>query len=76
MAWNYRVVRFETGHISYCQIHEVYYDEFGNITAVSEDGISPYWYADEDGKEELKKFYEALDRPELRNEDMPKNEDE
>ena len=44
MSWNYRVIRKDTGHSEepyYYQIHEVYYDEDGEVESWSEDPIKP-----------------------------------
>lgn len=40
--WNYRIVRkqLDTGEESF-QVHEVYYNDDGNIFAISEEPISP-----------------------------------
>lgn len=36
MSWNYRVMRHEWGDESYYAIHEVHYDDAGNVTGWAE----------------------------------------
>ena len=53
--WNYRVMRhystFEGTY--YDKIHEVHYDEDGNVITWTEDGVDAFGEVDEEGKSEI-----------------------
>ena len=61
MSWNYRVVSKD----NFVQIHEVYYDKYGNKKMVSQEGISPAAETKEELEKELKKMKKAFDLPTL-----------
>ena len=64
MFWNYRVI--ENDKMFY--IHEVYYNDNGDITAISEDPMRPHGETLEELENDMKYFLEALHRPMLRKE--------
>lgn len=80
--WNYRVVEknitnkidcseMEYENVSY-SIHEVYYDEDGNITMWSAESISPYGEGCvKDLKADLEHMLEACSKPILKESDLP-----
>lgn len=80
--WNYRVVEkdvtykidcseMEYENVSY-SIHEVYYDEDGNITMWSAESISPYGeVCVKDLEHDLKFMLEACSKPVLKESDLP-----
>jgi hypothetical protein len=59
MSWNYRIVLKD----DFYEIHEVYYDKYGNKQSVSVDPISPSGETKEELKEGLEKMLEAFDLP-------------
>ena len=72
MTWNYRVikrysdVRFGQGTRDwYYGIYEVYYNENGDITAISEEPIAPVGNDFEDLRGEVGKMFSAFGRPVL-----------
>ena len=80
--WNYRVVekdgtykidcsKMEYEDVSY-SIHEVYYDEDGNITMWSAESISPYGEGCvKDLEVDIKFMLEACSKPILKESDLP-----
>lgn len=64
MSWNYRVVKrtYDTGEIWY-QMHEAYYNNAGEITAITVKPIDPAGMTMDDLKESLDWMYKALDKP-------------
>lgn len=80
--WNYRVVEkdvaykidcseMEYENVSY-SIHEVYYDEDGNITMWSAESISPCGEGCvKDLEHDLKFMFEACSKPVLKESDLP-----
>lgn len=80
--WNYRVVeknikdkidcsQMEYENVSY-SIHEVYYDEDGNITMWSAESISPYGEGCvKDLEVDIKFMWEACSKPVLKESDLP-----
>lgn len=80
--WNYRVVekniteKVDCSEVEYdttCySIHEIYYDEDGNITMWSEDNISPYGGGCvKDLEVDIKFMLEACSKPILKESDLP-----
>ena len=80
--WNYRVVeknikdKIDCSEIVYdntsYSIHEIYYDEDGNITMWSEDSISPYGESCvKDLEVDIKFMFEACSKPILKESDLP-----
>lgn len=80
--WNYRVVEKNITNKIDCsdteydttvyEVHEVYYDEDGNITMWSEDSISPYGEGClKDLEVDIKFMFEACSKPILRESDLP-----
>jgi hypothetical protein len=66
MTWNYRVVESK----GVFQIHEVYYNDKGEITAMSEDPIAPAGETVEELKNSLKYYRQAVKRPILKREEI------
>ena len=80
--WNYRVVeknttdKIDCSNIEYdtttYSIHEVYYDEDGNITMWSVESISPYGEGCvKDLEVDIKFMLEACSKPILKESDLP-----
>lgn len=66
MTWNYRVIESE----GMFNIHEVYYNDKGKITAISEDPIAPAGETFEELKRALKYYQQAVKRPILKKEEI------
>lgn len=66
MTWNYRVI-FNKDEF---QIYEVYYNEAGEITAVSEDAITPSSESAEELQGDLEYYSRALKMPVLKMEEI------
>jgi hypothetical protein len=62
MTWNYRVIENE----EMFQIHEVYYNEAGEITAISENPVAPAGESLEELAKDLEHYAEALKKPVLK----------
>jgi hypothetical protein len=62
MTWNYRVIQDE----GMFHIHEVYYSEAGEITAISENPIAPAGESLEELAKDLEHYAEAMNKPALR----------
>lgn len=62
MIWNYRVIE----HDRFFAIHEVYYNDKGEITAISEDSVEPSGHTLKELKGDLEYFLQALNRPVLK----------
>lgn len=62
MTWNYRVIFNK----DVFQIHEVYYNEAGEITAISQDPIAPVGETLEELQGDLEYYLHALKRPVLK----------
>ncbi len=62
MTWDYRVIEDKENF----RIHEVYYNDAGEITAISEDSIAP----EGETLEELKYYFAALKRPVLKKDEI------
>lgn len=81
MSWNYRVIEkdgflprelqtYKNEKVTFYEIHEVYYDNEGNITMFSADPISPYGDDLDDLAKDLEKIKEALKKPVLKYSDI------
>jgi hypothetical protein len=66
MPWNYRVIENK----GMFHIHEVYYNDKGEIIAISEDPIAPAGETLEELKGDLKYCQQAVKRPVLKKEEM------
>lgn len=66
MIWNYRVIE----HDRFFAIHEVYYNDKGNITAISEDPIAPAGKSLKELKGSLKYYLQAMNRPILKKDEI------
>ncbi|MBE7445484.1 MAG: hypothetical protein HS132_09645 [Planctomycetia bacterium] len=66
MTWNYRVIEDK----EIFRIHEVYYNDAGDITAISEDPIVPEGETLEELKDDLEYYFAALKSPELKKEEI------
>lgn len=62
MIWNYRVIE----HDKFFAIHEVYYNDKGKITAISEDPMHPHGNNLEELKGDMEYFFQAFSRPVLK----------
>lgn len=63
--WNYRVIRkrhLDSNNVSY-QVHEVYYDDEGNVESWTENPVEPYGETAEALREEIRYFLQAFRRP-------------
>jgi hypothetical protein len=61
MTWNYRVMKRKNDAGIYdFGIHEVYYDEHGNINSWTENPLTPTCSSEEDLQYELTKMMEAF----------------
>lgn len=60
-TWNYRVIRkeHETGECTF-QIHEVYYDESGNVESWSQDPVEPLGETIGELREDIRYFQSAF----------------
>ena len=66
MVWNYRVIE----HDRFFAIHEVYYNDKGDITAISEDPMHPQGETLKELKNDMKYFLQAFNRPVLKKEEI------
>ena len=66
MTWDYRVIEDKENF----RIHEVYYNDAGEITAISEDSIAPEGETLEELKDDLKYYFAALKRPVLKKDEI------
>lgn len=64
--WNYRVIESE----EVFRIHEVYYNKKGEITAFSENPITPLGDTLDELKGDLEYYLQALGRPVLKKEEI------
>jgi hypothetical protein len=60
MTWNYRIIYKEGGF----QIHRAFYDG-EKVVGITEDSSRPYGETFADFSRDLKKFYEAVQKPVL-----------
>lgn len=70
MTWNYRVIKQTVNGDTFSSIHEVYYDENGEIRAYAEVATSVVWFEDEKFDDLLKKLKTALENPELEKKEL------
>lgn len=64
MGWNYRMLRHTHGPgEEWLAIHEVYYDEKGNVVTWTEDPSQPIGDTVDDLRWDLEKMLQALDHP-------------
>lgn len=65
--WNYRVIRkpydYKDLVFEEYNVHEVFYDDNGNIESWTTEPISPYGDTLEELKNTLEKMLEALEKP-------------
>ena len=66
MFWNYRVLE----HDKMFYIHEVCYNDNGDITAISEDAMHPHGETPEELRNDLGYFRQAFERPILKEEEI------
>ncbi len=66
MTWNYRVIEDK----EVFRIHEVYYNDAGEITAISEDPIVPQGETLEELKDDLEYYSAALKCPVLKKDEI------
>jgi len=66
MVWNYRVIE----HDGLFYIHEAYYNDNGDITAISEDPMHPQGETPEELKNDMKYFLQAFNRPTLKKDEI------
>jgi hypothetical protein len=66
MFWNYRIIEYD--EIFY--IHEVYYNDNGNISAISEDPMHPQGKTLNELKGDMEYFLQAFNRPGLKKEEI------
>jgi hypothetical protein len=64
--WNYRVIE----HEKMFYIHEVYYNDKGEITAISENPMHPCGESLDELKSDMEYFLQALNRPVLKKEEI------
>jgi hypothetical protein len=64
MVWNYRVIE----HEGIFYIHEVYYNDNGDITAISEDPMHPHGETIDELERDMEHFQQALGGPVLKKE--------
>lgn len=66
MMWNYRVIE----HEEMFHIHEAYYNDKGEITAISEDPMYPCGESLDELKGDMERFFQAFVRPVLKKEEI------
>jgi len=74
MSWDYRVIE----HDGMFTIHEVYYNDKGDITSISQDPMGPSGDTLEELKGDMEYFLQALDMPVLKKKEIvfsPGNEE-
>lgn len=70
MTWNHRVIRYETRNlfgdpdVGYA-IHEVFYDNDGNVRGMTSDPVKPWGDTKDELRLELMRMLEALNKPDL-----------
>lgn len=64
--WDYRVIE----HEEMFYIHEVYYNDKGGITAISENPMHPCGESLDELKSDIEYFLQALNRPVLKKEEI------
>jgi len=65
MTWNYRIVkkRYNSKEPPYYEIHEVHYNENGEICAITEDAIAPYGETIDEMEQALQYMMDACKKP-------------
>jgi len=66
MNWDYRVIN----HDGMFTIHEVSYNDKGDITSISQDPMGPSGDTLEELKDDMEYFLQALDMPVLNKEEI------
>jgi hypothetical protein len=66
MNWDYRVIN----HDGMFTIHEVSYNDKGDITSISQDPMGPSGDTLEELKDDMEYFLQALDMPVLKKEEI------
>ena len=66
ISWDYRVIE----HDGTFTIHEVYYNDKGDITSISQDPMGPSGDTLEELKNDMEYFLQALDMPVLKKEQI------
>jgi hypothetical protein len=66
MNWDYRVIEHEGAFT----VHEVHYNEKGDILSISEYPMGPSGETLEELKDDMGYFLQALDRPVLKKEEI------
>lgn len=66
MSWDYRVIE----HNGMFTIHEVYYNDRGDITSMSQDPMGPSGDTLEELKGDMEYFFQALGLPVLKKEEI------
>jgi len=66
MSWDYRVIE----HDGMFTIHEVYYNDKGDITSISKDPMGPSGDTLDELKVDIEYFLQALDMPVLKKEEI------
>jgi hypothetical protein len=78
MTWNHRVIKYETRNlfgdpdVGYA-IHEVFYNNDGEIRGMTSDAVKPWGDTKEELREELLRMLAALDKPDI---DLDEKDDE
>lgn len=65
MKWNHRVIKHVNKIETYYQIHEVYYDDDGKVTAMTENAVAPFGETTDELEWELNRMLDALKKPVL-----------
>lgn len=78
MTWNHRVIKYKTRNlfgdpdVGYA-IHEVFYNNDGEIRGMTSDAVKPWGDTKEELREELLRMLAALDKPDI---DLDEKDDE
>jgi len=62
MSWDYRVIEHEGAFT----VHEVHYNDRGDVISLSEDPMGPSGESLEELEDDMEYFLQALNRPVLR----------
>ncbi len=62
MSWNYRIVKTRIGSVEQWAVREVYYDQHGNITHWTEDGVGPFGETRQEFMDDADHFFSALEQ--------------
>ena len=66
ISWDYRIIE----HDGAFTVHEVHYNDKGDIISISEDPMGPSGETLEELKEDMEYFLQAFNRPVLRKEEI------